>query len=199
MLLKYKYKSKIEVGCDEAGRGCLAGPVTGAAVLLPKKFSHPLLNDSKKMTEKNRIELRQFIEEKALAFAVMQVSHTEIDDINILNASIQAMQLSLAKIELPFNFILIDGNRFKPFHDIPYECIIKGDGKFMSIAAASVLAKTYRDEYMERLHEEYPLYGWLQNKGYPTLAHREAIEKHGPSPYHRMTFNLLGDRQMKLF
>jgi len=199
VLLKYKYKSKIEVGCDEAGRGCLAGPVTGAAVLLPKKFSHPLLNDSKKMTEKNRIELRQFIEEKALAFAVMQVSHTEIDDINILNASIQAMQLSLDKIELPFNFILIDGNRFKPFHDIPYECIIKGDGKFMSIAAASVLAKTYRDEYMERLHEEYPLYGWLQNKGYPTLAHREAIEKHGPSPYHRMTFNLLGDRQMKLF
>lgn len=199
MLLKYKYKSKVEVGCDEAGRGCLAGPVTGAAVLLPKKFSHPLLNDSKKMTEKNRIELRQFIEEKALAFAVMQVSHTEIDDINILNASIQAMQLSLAKIELPFNFILIDGNRFKPFHDIPYECIIKGDGKFMSIAAASVLAKTYRDEYMERLHNEYPMYGWLQNKGYPTLAHREAIEKHGPSPYHRMTFNLLGDRQMKLF
>jgi ribonuclease HII len=199
VLLKYKYKSKVEVGCDEAGRGCLAGPVTGAAVLLPKKFSHPLLNDSKKMTEKNRIELRQFIEEKALAFAVMQVSHTEIDDINILNASIQAMQLSLAKIELPFNFILIDGNRFKPFHDIPYECIIKGDGKFMSIAAASVLAKTYRDEYMERLHNEYPMYGWLQNKGYPTLAHREAIEKHGPSPYHRMTFNLLGDRQMKLF
>ena len=199
MLLKYKYKSKVEVGCDEAGRGCLAGPVTGAAVLLPKKFSHPLLNDSKKMTEKNRIELRQFIEEKALAFAVMQVSHTEIDDINILNASIQAMQLSLAKIELPFNFILIDGNRFKPFHDIPYECIIKGDGKFMSIAAASVLAKTYRDEYMERLHNEYPMYGWLQNKGYPTLAHRDAIEKHGPSPYHRMTFNLLGDRQMKLF
>jgi ribonuclease HII len=199
VLLKYKYKSKVEVGCDEAGRGCLAGPVTGAAVLLPKKFSHPLLNDSKKMTEKNRIELRQFIEEKALAFAVMQVSHTEIDDINILNASIQAMQLSLAKIELPFNFILIDGNRFKPFHDIPYECIIKGDGKFMSIAAASVLAKTYRDEYMERLHNEYPMYGWLQNKGYPTLAHRDAIEKHGPSPYHRMTFNLLGDRQMKLF
>lgn len=199
MLLKYKYKSKIEVGCDEAGRGCLAGPVTGAAVLLPKKFNHPLLNDSKKMTEKNRLELRQLIEEKALAFAVMQVSHTEIDAINILNASIQAMQLSLAKIELPFNFILIDGNRFKPFHDIPYECIIKGDGKFMSIAAASVLAKTYRDEYMERLHEEYPMYGWIQNKGYPTLAHREAIEKHGPSPYHRMTFNLLGDRQMKLF
>jgi ribonuclease HII len=199
VLLKYKYKSKVEVGCDEAGRGCLAGPVTGAAVLLPKKFNHPLLNDSKKMTEKNRIELRHFIEEKALAFAVMQVSHTEIDDINILNASIQAMQLSLAKIELPFNFILIDGNRFKPFHDIPYECIIKGDGKFMSIAAASVLAKTYRDEYMERLHEEFPMYGWLQNKGYPTLAHREAIEKHGPSPYHRMTFNLLGDRQMTLF
>lgn len=199
MLLKYKYKNKIEVGCDEAGRGCLAGPVTGAAVLLPKKFNHPLLNDSKKMTEKHRLELRQFIEEKALAFAVIQVSHTEIDNINILNASIQAMQLSLAKIELPFNFILIDGNRFKPFHDIPHECIIKGDGKFMSIAAASVLAKTYRDDYMEQLHEEFPMYGWRQNKGYPTLAHREAIEKHGPSPYHRMTFNLLGDRQMKLF
>lgn len=199
MLLKYKYKNKIEVGCDEAGRGCLAGPVTGAAVLLPKKFNHPLLNDSKKMTEKHRLELRQFIEEKALAFAVMKVSHTEIDNINILNASIQAMQLSLAKIELPFNFILIDGNRFKPFHDIPHECIIKGDGKFMSIAAASVLAKTYRDDYMEQLHEEFPMYGWQQNKGYPTLAHREAIEKHGPSPYHRMTFNLLGDRQMKLF
>lgn len=199
MLLKYKYKNKIEVGCDEAGRGCLAGPVTGAAVLLPKKFNHPLLNDSKKMTEKHRLKLRQFIEEKALAFAVIQVSHTEIDNINILNASIQAMQLSLAKIELPFNFILIDGNRFKPFHDIPHECIIKGDGKFMSIAAASVLAKTYRDDYMEQLHEEFPMYGWRQNKGYPTLAHREAIEKHGPSPYHRMTFNLLGDRQMKLF
>lgn len=199
MLLKYKYKNKIEVGCDEAGRGCLAGPVTGAAVLLPKKFNHPLLNDSKKMTEKHRLELRQFIEEKALAFAVIQVSHTEIDNINILNASIQAMQLSLAKIELPFNFILIDGNRFKPFHDIPHECIIKGDGKFMSIAAASVLAKTYRDDYMEQLHEEFPMYGWRQNKGYPTLAHREAIEKYGPSPYHRMTFNLLGDRQMKLF
>ncbi len=199
MLLKYKNKNKIEVGCDEAGRGCLAGPVTGAAVLLPKKFNHPLLNDSKKMTEKHRLELRQFIEEKALAFAVIQVSHTEIDNINILNASIQAMQLSLAKIELPFNFILIDGNRFKPFHDIPHECIIKGDGKFMSIAAASVLAKTYRDDYMEQLDEEFPMYGWRQNKGYPTLAHREAIEKHGPSPYHRMTFNLLGDRQMKLF
>ena len=199
MLLKYKYKNKIEVGCDEAGRGCLAGPVTGAAVLLPKKFNHKLLDDSKKMTEKNRNELRQIIEEKALAYAVTQVSHSEIDEINILNASIQAMQLSLAKIELPFNYILIDGNRFKSFKDIPHECIIKGDGQFMSIAAASVLAKTYRDEYMEILDEAFPMYGWRQNKGYPTLAHREAIEKYGPSPFHRMSFNLLGDRQMKLF
>ena len=199
MLQKYRHKNKIEAGCDEAGRGCLAGPVTAAAVILPKRFSHPLLNDSKKMTEANRFLLREIIQEKALAYFVTHVTHTEIDQINILNASIRAMQLSLDQLNIPFDFILVDGNRFKLYRDIPYECVIKGDEKFMSIAAASVLAKTYRDDFMEKIHEEFPMYGWRENKGYPTKKHRQAIEKYGPSPYHRMTFNLLGDRQLELF
>jgi len=199
MLKLYRHKDKIEAGCDEAGRGCLAGPVTAAAVVLPKKFSHKLLDDSKKMTMANRYALREIIEEKALAFFVTHVSHTEIDQINILNASIKAMQLSLDQLCTPFDFILVDGNRFKTYKDIPYECIVKGDGKFMSIAAASVLAKTYRDDFMKKLHEEFPAYAWNENKGYPTMKHRQAIEKYGPTPYHRMSFNLLGDRQLELF
>ena len=199
MLQKCFDKSKVEAGCDEAGRGCLAGPVTAAAVILPKRFSHPLLNDSKKMTKANRILLRKVIEEKALAFFVTHLSHEEIDKINILNASIKAMQLSLDRLDTPFDFILIDGNRFKPYKNIPYECIVKGDAKFMSIAAASVLAKTYRDDFMNDLHQEFPVYAWHENKGYPTAKHRAAIAKFGPSPYHRMTFNLLGDRQLELF
>ena len=199
MLQKYRHKNNIEAGCDEAGRGCLAGPVTAAAVILPKRFSHPLLNDSKKMTEANRFLLREIIQEKALAYFVTHVTQTEIDQINILNASIRAMQLSLDQLNIPFDFILVDGNRFKLYRDIPYECVIKGDEKFMSIAAASVLAKTYRDDFMEKIHEEFPMYGWRENKGYPTKKHRQAIEKYGPSPYHRMTFNLLGDRQLELF
>lgn len=199
MLQKYRHKNNIEAGCDEAGRGCLAGPVTAAAVILPKRFSHPLLNDSKKMTEANRFLLREIIQEKALAYFVTHVTHTEIDQINILNASIRAMQLSLDQLNIPFDFILVDGNRFKLYRDIPYECVIKGDEKFMSIAAASVLAKTYRDDFMEKIHEEFPMYGWRENKGYPTKKHRQAIGKYGPSPYHRMTFNLLGDRQLELF
>jgi ribonuclease HII len=199
MLQKCFDKSKVEAGCDEAGRGCLAGPVTAAAVILPKRFSHPLLNDSKKMTEANRILLRKVIEEKALAFFVTHLSHEEIDKINILNASIKAMQLSLDRLDMPFDFILVDGNRFKPYKNIPYECIVKGDAKFMSIAAASVLAKTYRDDFMNDLHQEFPVYAWHENKGYPTAKHRAAIAKFGPSPYHRMTFNLLGDRQLELF
>ena len=199
MLQKCFDKSKVEAGCDEAGRGCLAGPVTAAAVILPKRFSHPLLNDSKKMTEANRILLRKVIEEKALAFFVTHLSHEEIDKINILNASIKAMQLSLDRLDTPFDLILVDGNRFKPYKSIPYECIVKGDAKFMSIAAASVLAKTYRDDFMNDLHQELPMYAWHENKGYPTAKHRAAIAKFGPSPYHRMTFNLLGDRQLELF
>jgi ribonuclease HII len=199
MLQKCFDKSKVEAGCDEAGRGCLAGPVTAAAVILPKRFSHPLLNDSKKMTEANRILLRKVIEEKALAFFVTHLSHEEIDKINILNASIKAMQLSLDRLDMPFDFILVDGNRFKPYKNIPYECIVKGDAKFMSIAAASVLAKTYRDDFMNDLHQEFPMYAWHENKGYPTAKHRAAIAKFGPSPYHRITFNLLGDRQLELF
>lgn len=199
MLQKCFDKSKVEAGCDEAGRGCLAGPVTAAAVILPKRFSHPLLNDSKKMTEANRILLRKVIEEKALAFFVTHLSHEEIDKINILNASIKAMQLSLDRLDTPFDLILVDGNRFKPYKRIPYECIVKGDAKFMSIAAASVLAKTYRDDFMNDLHQEFPMYAWHENKGYPTAKHRAAIAKFGPSPYHRMTFNLLGDGQLELF
>jgi ribonuclease HII len=180
-----------EAGTDEAGRGCLAGPVTAAAVILPPNFRLDFLNDSKQLTAKTRDALKIIIEEKALSFAVTHVEPAVIDKINILNASIQAMQESILKLEPLPNYIIVDGNRFKPLQDIPYSTIVKGDEKFMSIAAASILAKTYRDAYMEHIHEEFPMYNWKQNKGYPTLEHRAAIEKYGVTKYHRMSFRLL--------
>lgn len=180
-----------EAGTDEAGRGCLAGPVTAAAVILPPNFKIDFLNDSKQLTAKTRDALKIIIEEKALSFAVTHVEPAVIDKINILNASIQAMQESILKLESLPNYIIVDGNRFKPLQDIPYSTIVKGDEKFMSIAAASILAKTYRDAYMEHIHEEFPMYNWKQNKGYPTLEHRAAIEKYGVTKYHRMSFRLL--------
>jgi ribonuclease HII len=180
----------IEAGCDEAGRGPLAGPVFAAAVILPKDFYHPLLNDSKKMTEKAREELRPIIEREAIAWAVEEVSAEEIDTINILNASIAGMQRAVRKLQLKPEFLLIDGNKFKPFDDYKYQCVVKGDAKFASIAAASVLAKTYRDEHMRRLAQEYPQYGWERNMGYPTKEHVEAIIAHGYTPHHRKSFHL---------
>lgn len=190
-LLNFHTKGLIEAGCDEAGRGCLAGPVTAAAVILPPKFSHKLLNDSKKMTERDRELLRPIIEEKALTWAVAHVSHEEIDEINILNASFLAMHRAIKKLKITPEALLIDGNRFNVYPNIPHHCIIKGDGKFKNIAAASVLAKTHRDEYMSQLADEYPHYNWQKNKGYPTTDHRAAIEKHGATPYHRQSFRLL--------
>ena len=184
-------KIHIEAGCDEAGRGCLAGPVVAAAVVLPKRYRHPLLNDSKQLTRSERDLLRGEIERDALAWAVAEVSHTEIDSINILNASFKAMHNAIVKLKVIPTLLLIDGNRFSPFPEIPHECIIKGDGKFLSIAAASVLAKTYRDELMTKLSSEFPGYGWDTNMGYPTEAHREGIKKLGITPYHRKTFQLL--------
>lgn len=180
----------IEAGCDEAGRGCLAGPVFAAAVILPHDYCNPLLNDSKKLTSRQRDKLRSVIEADALTWAVEMVDNTEIDTINILNASILAMHKSLAKLSLMPELILIDGNRFKSYQDIPHECIIKGDGLYLSIAAASILAKTHRDEYMMKLHETYSSYGWNRNMGYPTLEHRKAILAVGFSPYHRKTFTV---------
>ena len=180
----------IEAGCDEAGRGCLAGPVFAAAVILPPSYKHPLLNDSKKLTPEQRDTLRLVIESDALAWAVEMVDNTEIDKINILNASILAMHKSLAKLSIMPELILVDGNRFKPFRDIPHQCIVKGDGLFLSIAAASILAKTHRDEYMMKLHKSYPEYRWDRNKGYPTLAHRKTILATGGSPFHRETFSV---------
>lgn len=188
---------ELECGTDEAGRGCLAGPVTAAAILLPDNFELNLLNDSKKLSEKTREQLKPLIEEKAISFAVTHIEPLIIDKINILNASIKAMQESIVKLNPTPNYIIVDGNRFKPVGDIPYSTIIKGDSKYMSIAAASVLAKTYRDEYMDKIHEEFPMYNWKQNKGYPTKEHREAIRKYGTTKYHRMTFRLLPE-QMKL-
>ena len=193
-LAAYHNPELIEAGCDEAGRGCLAGPVVAAAVILPKNFDHPLLNDSKQVSEKNRNLLRPIIEEQAIAWAVAEVDHHEIDKINILNASIKAMQLAVAKLSTMPEFLLIDGNRFKPYPNIPHECMVKGDGRFMSIAAASILAKTHRDDLMLALHEQFPVYKWNQNKGYPTKAHRAAIAEYGTSPYHRMSFRLLSDQ-----
>ncbi|MGE0566915.1 MAG: ribonuclease HII [Bacteroidia bacterium] len=190
-LLPYHNISKIEAGCDEAGRGCLAGPVFAAAVILPKSFENNLLNDSKQLKENERYALRKIIEENAIAWAVAEVSNTEIDEINILNASFLAMHRAVDKLKTQPNFLLIDGNRFKPYKGIPHECIVKGDGKYMSIAAASVLAKTYRDDYMKNASLEYPMYDWKSNMGYPTARHREAIKKHGSSPLHRMSFQLL--------
>lgn len=190
--------SPAEAGTDEAGRGCLAGPVTAAAVILPENFSHPRLNDSKKMTEKQRRELRKIIENEAVAFAVAHIWNEEIDQINILNASILAMHRALQNLSTPPEFILVDGNRFKPFGQIPFQCMVKGDARFVRIAAASVLAKTHRDELMEKLHQEFPVYDWKTNKGYPTKKHRLAIQQHGISPYHRKSFRLLAE-PMSLF
>lgn len=183
--------NKIEAGLDEAGRGCYAGPVFAAAVILPKDFYHPLLNDSKKLTEKNRDLLRPIIEKEAIAYAVSMVDHNEIDLINILQASYKAMHLSIDKLKKKPELLLIDGNRFKPYKKISHECIIKGDGKYSSIAAASILAKTYRDDYMLKIHLEYPEYQWNKNKGYGTAVHRNAIDKYGLCTYHRKTFNIL--------
>lgn len=189
-LQAYKYKDLVEAGCDEAGRGCLAGPVFAGAVILPKDFDNTLLNDSKKLSEKNRYALREIIEKEAISWAVGTVSCTEIDKINILNASFLAMHRAIAKLTIVPEMILVDGNRFKKYQSIRHDCIIKGDGKFYSIAAASVLAKTYRDDFMKKIAQDYPMYAWKQNKGYPTKAHRMAIEKHGNSPYHRVSFKV---------
>ncbi|HTB07811.1 MAG TPA: ribonuclease HII [Bacteroidia bacterium] len=187
----YLDKNMTEAGCDEAGRGCLAGPVFAAAVILPVDFYHPLLNDSKQMNEANRYTLREIIEKEAIAYAVGEVSCQEIDEINILNASFLAMHKAIDKLKVRPNMLLIDGNRFKTYSNIPHKCIIKGDGKYASIAAASVLAKTYRDDAMLKLHEEVPHYNWQQNKGYGTAQHREAIGKHGISEHHRRSFQLV--------
>ncbi len=187
----------IEAGCDEAGRGCLAGPVVAAAVILPPDYHNDLLNDSKKLTEKQRNLLRPMIEQDALAWAVGIVSNGEIDEINILNASFLAMHRAIDQLSLQPQHLLIDGNRFRKYNNIPHTCIVKGDGKYLPIAAASILAKTHRDQIMEALHVQYPDYNWEKNKGYPTKDHRAGIEKHGPTPLHRMTFKLL-DTQLKL-
>ena len=199
MSLKNSFSvNKIEAGCDEAGRGCLAWPVVAAAVILPKNFRHKLLNDSKKMTENQRKELYPLIKQKALAWGIGIVDHKEIDKINILNASFEAMHRAVKQLVIKPELLLIDGNRFNPFEGSAHECIIKGDGKFKSIAAASVLAKVFRDEYMQEAHLSYPQYAWNKNKGYPTKDHRFGIEKHGPSPIHRMSFTLLPAEQLKL-
>lgn len=197
MLRSHFLNPAMEAGTDEAGRGCLAGPVTAAAVILPHDFINELLNDSKQLSEKARDLLKPIIEELAVTFSVTHLGPEIIDEINILNASIKAMQDAVLKLNpLPLN-IIVDGNRFKPINDIPYSCIVKGDTKFMSIAAASILAKTYRDAYMNKIHEEFPMYNWKQNKGYPTKEHREAIRKYGVTKYHRMSFRLLPE-QLKL-
>ena len=189
-LLAYFKKENIEIGLDEAGRGCLAGPVVAAAVILPKNFVHPFLNDSKKLSEKKRKELRVIIEQEALAYAVAFVDHKKIDEINILNASILAMHHAIDKIKIDYNFLLIDGNRFKPYKNIPHACIVKGDGKYLSIAVASILAKTYRDEYIENLSKKFPEFQWQQNKAYPTKIHINAIKKNGLTEYHRRSFHI---------
>lgn len=195
MLLPYLHKDTIEAGCDEAGRGCLAGAVYAAAVILPAGFEHDWLNDSKKLTERQRYELREVIEREALAWAVGVVTPTEIDEINILNASFLAMHRAVDQLSVVPQHLLIDGNRFKPYPEIPHTTVIKGDGKYLSIAASSILAKTYRDDYMEGLHQEFPHYDWKGNKGYPTIKHRAAIAAHGVTPYHRMTFKLLKENK----
>jgi ribonuclease HII len=196
MLASHYYKGKIEAGCDEAGRGCLAGSVYAAAVIFPEDYQNAELNDSKQLTDKRRHQLREIIERDALAWAVGIVTPEEIDKINILNASILAMHRALDQLQVRPETIIVDGNRFKPYQQLPYTTIVKGDGKYLSIAAASILAKTYRDDYMDRLAVEYPCYDWLSNKGYPTKKHREAIRQYGITPYHRKTFNLLGDGQL---
>lgn len=204
MLASHYYEGKIEAGCDEAGRGCLAGSVYAAAVILPDGYQNELLNDSKQLTEKRRYQLREIIEKDAVAWAVGIVTPEEIDKINILNASILAMHRALDQLKVRPEAIIIDGNRFKPYKDpaegkmLPSTTIVKGDGKYLAIAAASILAKTYRDDYMNQLAEEYPQYDWLSNKGYPTKKHREAIRQYGITPYHRKSYNLLGDGQLSI-
>lgn len=194
MLLQNFSSFPFECGTDEAGRGCLAGPVTAAALILSEDFINELLNDSKQLSEKNRDLLRPIIEEKALCYSVTHIEPLIIDEINILNASIHAMQECIKKLNPIPNYIIVDGNRFKPVENIPHSCIIKGDSKYLSIAAASVLAKTYRDDYMNKIHEEFPMYNWKKNKGYPTKEHREAIRKYGTTKYHRMSFRLLPEQ-----
>jgi len=190
MLKSFLYHNLTEAGCDEAGRGCLAGPVVAAAVILPKNYKHPVLNDSKKLSAKQRLELKDEIINSAIAWKVAFVDSIEIDEINILRASIRAMHLAVEGLKKEPQFLLIDGNSFIPYKEIKYKTIVKGDGLYFSIAAASVLAKTFRDEYMEKIHNEYPVYGWNRNKGYPTSFHREALNKYGISPYHRKSFSL---------
>jgi ribonuclease HII len=197
MLLPKFSDFQFEAGADEAGRGCLCGPVTAAAVILPDNFHSELLNDSKQLTEKQREYLRPYIEDKAICFKVVHLTPEEIDQINILNASIKAMQQCALALNPKPQYLIVDGNRFKPFSDIPYSTIVKGDSKYLSIAAASVLAKTYRDEYMDGIHQEFPMYNWKKNKGYPTIEHRKAIELYGSTIYHRKSFKLLPE-QLKL-
>ena len=197
MLKAYIHKNKIEAGCDEAGRGCLAGPVFAATVIFPQNYKNELLNDSKKLTEKKRYELREVIINDCIDWAVASVDNYEIDKINILNASIKAMHKAVAQLKTKPEYLLIDGNRFKAYEDIPHSCIIKGDGKYMSIAAASILAKTFRDDYMKNLHENFPQYNWDKNKGYPTAEHRNAIKNCGITEYHRKSFRLL-QKQIKI-
>ena len=195
MLQPFFQEDLIEAGCDEAGRGCFAGPVFAAAVILPKRFSHPELNDSKQLSEKQRNELRAVIEEQAIAYAVASIDNNEIDHINILKASIKAMHLAIEKLKIIPQLLLIDGNRFIKYKRVPHRCIIKGDATYMSIAAASILAKTYRDDLMKKLHSEFPQYAWNTNKGYGTEEHRKAIEQHGFCKYHRKSFRLLPERE----
>jgi ribonuclease HII len=190
-LFSFLNQNLIEAGCDEAGRGCLSGPVVAAAVILPKDFKHEWLNDSKQISENKRNLLRPIIEEKALAWGVGMVHEKEIDEINILKASFLAMHRAIDQLVFKPEFLLIDGNRFTPYYDIPHECIVKGDSKYLSIAAASILAKTHRDNFMDKLHDEFPVYNWSQNKGYPTKQHRQAIRDFGDCKYHRKTFTLL--------
>ena len=197
-LLPHYYADLVEAGCDEAGRGCLAGSVYAAAVILPRNYDNPLLNDSKKLSEKRRRELRDIIVRDAVAWAVGVVTPEEIDKINILKASFLAMHRALDQLKVRPEAVIVDGNRFTPYRDLPYTTIVKGDGKYQAIAAASILAKTFRDEYMDRLAEEYPYYDWQKNQGYPTKAHREGIRLHGTTPYHRMSYNLMGDGQLEL-
>jgi len=186
----------LECGCDEAGRGCLAGPVVAAAVILPADFECAELNDSKQLTEKEREKLRPIIEQNALAWAVSFVDNRQIDEINILNASILAMHKAIAQLKITPEFLIIDGNKFKPYRDIPYQTIVKGDGKYLSIAAASVLAKTHRDEFMHNIHKKFPIYGWDKNKAYPTLEHRQTIKNHGITAFHRLSFDLTGEKKL---
>lgn len=198
MLKSHYYEGKIEAGCDEAGRGCLAGSVYAAAVILPDNYTNDMLNDSKQLSERQRYELRKVIERDAVSWAVGVVTPEEIDHINILNASILAMHRALDQLTVRPEAVIVDGNRFKPYNQLPYTTIVKGDGKYLSIAAASILAKTYRDDYMNKLAEEYPQYDWHSNKGYPTKKHREAIREYGITPLHRKSYNLLGDGQLSL-